>query len=672
MELTLDQALQQGIAAHREGKLQDAERLYRAILQAQPKHPDANHNLGVLAVAVGKSLEAIPLFKHAVEANPRAQQFWLSYVDALIREQEFENAKQVIEQAKKQGVDAVSLISLEARLSLTTQKHNSWRKTPPEELLNSLVGHYQNGRFSDAESLSVEITEEFPEHQFAWKVLGAVLGATGREAEALNANQTAVALAPQDAAAHSNLGLTLQHLGRLEEAETSYTQAIALKPDFAEAHNNLGITLKALGRFEEAETSYTQAIALKPDFADAHHNIGNTLKILGRVAEAEASYRQAIALKPDYAEAHSNLGTTLQAQGRLAEAKTSYTTAIVLKPDYAEGHRRLTLMKTFSVQDEQYSKMREIYLDKNISEEQRCHINFGLAKACEDLGDFKQAYAHYGEANGLRKKLLKYNIDEDLQLFRKITAAYPKIKRHSLAGDQLVKNLIPIFIVGMPRSGTTLVEQIVSSHSKVTGAGELIFAAQFCADVATGVTEASNESFVEFRSKYLEGLKTVSDGNLNITDKTPQNFRYLGLLTAAFPEAKIIHVKRNPAAVCWANYKQYFASKNIGYCYEIDDVIKYYKLYENLMAFWANTLSERVYQLDYEQLTVNQESETRQLVDYLGLDWDEKCLSPQNNMRTVGTASNLQVRKKVYCGSSEQWKRYRPFLKGALDGLPSP
>ena len=189
-------------------------------------------------------------------------------------------------------------------------------------------------------------------------------------------------------------------------------------------------------------------------------------------------------------------------------------------------------------------------------------------------------------------------------------------------------------------------EQIISSHSQVTGAGELNFVAQFGAAIAAGVTEANHGSLLDFRHKYLNKLKNVSDRKLIVTDKMPQNFRYIGLLAAAFPEAKIVHVKRNPAAVCWANYKQYFKSTTLGYCYAIDDVIRYHSLYENLMDCWTNTLSDRIYQLNYEQLTVNQESETRQLIDYLGLDWDKKCLSPQNNARSVTTASNVQVRKK--------------------------
>jgi len=147
----------------------------------------------------------------------------------------------------------------------------------------------------------------------------------------------------------------------------------------------------------------------------------------------------------------------------------------------------------------------------------------------------------------------------------------------------------------------------------------------------------------------------------------PHNFLYIGLIATAFPEAKIVHVKRDPAAVSWANFKQYFSSKELGYCYALDDIISYYGLYENLMEFWESSLGKIIYNLDYELLTVNQENETRNLIEFLGLDWDEKCLSPQNNTRGVSTASNTQVRKKVYQGSSQQWKKYEPFLSGAFD-----
>ena len=274
MELTIEQALQQGIAAHKAGKLEEAEQLYRAILQSQPAHPDVNHNLGVIAVSVNKADVALPLFKTALEANPKIELFWLSYIDTLIKEKQFDNAKQALKQAEKQGVAAEKLNVLETKLTPTVQvnepklaaqnktlslsqkrkklsekkkkkkatKQNLKVNNPSQQQLSSLLEYYQNGRFDDAEKLAVSITNEFPKHQFGWKVLGAVLGTTGRKSESIDANQTSVVLSPQDAVAHYNLGITLQELGRLDEAEASYAQAIALKPDLAEAHSNLGIT----------------------------------------------------------------------------------------------------------------------------------------------------------------------------------------------------------------------------------------------------------------------------------------------------------------------------------------------------------------------------------------------------------------------------------------------
>ena len=212
---------------------------------------------------------------------------------------------------------------------------------PSQQQLNSLLEHYQTGRYADAEKLSLSITQEFPEHQFAWKVLAIVLKLTGRISESLVASQKSVQLGPLNAEAHNNLAVLLNELGRLKEAEVSYKKAIELKPDYAEAHSNLAIILKEQSRLKEAEACYRQAIKLKPDYAEAHYNMGNTLKELGRLEEAEASYVQAITLKPDYVKAYNNLGVMLQEQGKLDEAEVSYKKAITLKPDYADFYANL-------------------------------------------------------------------------------------------------------------------------------------------------------------------------------------------------------------------------------------------------------------------------------------------------------------------------------------------
>jgi tetratricopeptide (TPR) repeat protein len=261
MKLTIDETLKQAVALHEEGNIQDAERLYGVILQSQPTHPDANHNLGVLAVSGNKFDVALPLFKTALKAYPKREQFWFSYIDALIREQNFEAAKQVIEQVKRKGMAAEKLTVFEAQLTPNAQanepklavqkksltlsekrkklaeskkqkkakKQNLKAISPSETEIKSLLKHYQNGHYDDAEKLAKSITQEFPKHQFSWKVLGVVLKETGRVGESLVASQKSVQLAPQDAEAHYNLGNTLHELGRLDDALASYTQAIAVE-----------------------------------------------------------------------------------------------------------------------------------------------------------------------------------------------------------------------------------------------------------------------------------------------------------------------------------------------------------------------------------------------------------------------------------------------------------
>ena len=394
MELTIEQALQQGVIAHNAGNQQEAERLYRVILQSQPRHPDANHNLGLIAISVNQVEAALPLFKTALDVNPMIEQFWVSYIDALVKDNQFNFAKQKIKKARKKGFDAKKLEALLSQSKVTVDTN-----VPSQARLSSLLDYYQNGRLSEAEKLAISITQEFPKHQLGWTVLGALFGQSGRHSEAVSAGHTAVALNPQDAEAHYNLGVPLQELGRLKEAEASYMQAIALKPDLAQAHYNLGIMLQETGRLDEAKASYTQAIALKPDYTQAYSNLGNTLQKLGRLDEAEASYTQAIALEPDYAEARSNLGITLQELGRLEEAEASYMQAIASKPDSGEAHSNLgiTLQELGRLDEAEASYMQAIVLKPDYAE---AHNNLG--GTLKELGRLDEAEVIYTQAIALK------------------------------------------------------------------------------------------------------------------------------------------------------------------------------------------------------------------------------------------------------------------------------
>jgi tetratricopeptide (TPR) repeat protein len=344
MELTIEQALQRAVEDHKAGKLQDAEVLYRAILQAQPKHPDANHNLGVLAVSVNKAEFALPLFKAALEANPRQEQFWLSYIHALIKEKQFDNARNVLSRGKESGLAGEKVDALNAQLTTSLLMPNSdlsssqinlnQARIPKQVEVNTLLEHYQQGRYDLAETLAKEITHKYPGDQLGWIVLGALFGQAGRLQDSLIAYKRALEISPNNAELNNNLGSTLNQLGRLEDAEASYNKAISIKPEFALAHNNLGITQQELGRLEDAERSHRKAIVFKPEYAEAYYYLGNTLKALGRLDDAETTYRKAIDIKPEFTKAHSNLGSTLLELGRFEDAEASYNKAIEIKPDY--------------------------------------------------------------------------------------------------------------------------------------------------------------------------------------------------------------------------------------------------------------------------------------------------------------------------------------------------
>ena len=659
------------------GRLNEAEKSYDRAIALKPDFAEAHSNLGVTLQEMGRFDEAAVSHAQAIALKPDYAEAYSNLGVTLHELGRLNEAEENYRQALVLKPDhAETYYNLGNTLQELGRIYEAEKNYREAILLNPYYAeaHYNlavllqdSHRVKEAEESYTEAISFNPEFAEAHSNLGVILQQLGRLDEAEASHARAIALKPDYAEAHSNLGVLLQELGRLDESEASYARALALKPHYAEAHCNLGITLQEMGRPDEAEACYIQAIALKPGYAEAHSNLGNTFKALGRLNEAKASYKRAIAINPDYAEAHSNLGSTLKALGRLDEAEASYTRAIASKPDFAEAHRQLTTIKNSVSKDEQYFKMRELYLDDNTSEEQLVHLNFGLAKACEDLGEFKQAFIHYTEGNALRKSLLNYDINQDVKLFEQIKISYPSILSESLQSDHLTKTTMPIFIVGLPRSGTTLVEQIISAHSKVTGAGELSYVNKFGEFLAIGSTKISSAALLAFREKYLGKLQNIACRNSIVTDKMPHNFLYTGLIAAALPEAKIVHVKRDPAAVCWANYKQYFSRKGLGYCYALEDVVTYHRLYENLMEFWQMSLSEKIYNLDYELLVENQKDESYKLVEYLGLDWDEKCLSPQDNMRSVTTASSIQIRKKVYQGSSLEWKKYETFLDGAFD-----
>ena len=467
------------------------------------------------------------------------------------------------------------------------------------------------------------------------------------------------------------IALCYQNLHKYDQAVLFYKKVIEIKPDDLEAWLNLGSALKSQGKLDEAVMAYNNALAIKPSYAEAFNNIGVTLQDQGKLDEAIEAYSSSLAVKPDYADAYYNMGNALREQGTLEEAKDAYNKAISIKPDYAEAHRNLSSIIKYKEDDNQINQVQKISTQKGLSENTQCHLNFTLAKMYEDVGKLDKAYSHLSEANALRKKLLKYSIKQDQELFTKLKNTQPHLLKNSLQIKEKPIEETPIFILGMPRSGTTLVEQIISSHSEVTGAGELPLIAKYGGHFVWDPSSINRAAVSEFRDSYLSDLSKIADGKQYVTDKMAHNFRFIPLICAAFPEAKIVHVRRNAAATCWSNFKQYFEIHGLEYCYDLYDLVIYYLLYTDLMQFWELQYGNRIYNLNYENLTTDQENQTRKLIKYLDLNWEDACLSPHENKRSVRTASQQQVRQKVYQGSSEAWRKYEPFLNGAFDGLPA-
>ena len=397
--LTVDQALQRAIAHHQAGQFVDAERFYRAVLHAQPNHPDANHNLGVLAVQVKQPAAGLPHFKAALETNPNQRQYWLSYIVALMETGQSETARQVLAQVRQLGLNTEEVEALAGRLEgdarVAEQSNAEYQFNPSPQEINTLAGLFTEGRYTEAANLAQTLTERFPLHGFGWKALGTALGQIGRSADALAHMQKAAALSPNDAEAHYNLGITLKDLGRLDESEASYRWALQIKPDFAEAHSNLGNVLKELRRLDESEASYRRALQIKPDCAETHSNLGTTLKELGRLDEAEASYRRALQIKPDFAEAHYNLGTVFMDLGRLDESEASFRRSLQVNPDYAEAHSNLglALFGLGRLDEAEASYRQALRIRPDYAE---AHSNLGVT--LQELGRLDDAEASYRRA----------------------------------------------------------------------------------------------------------------------------------------------------------------------------------------------------------------------------------------------------------------------------------
>jgi tetratricopeptide (TPR) repeat protein len=681
-----------GLKCHKAGQLAEAEGCYRRVLAIQPNHPDALQLIGVVAYQIGRYDVAAEWISCAIKQDGNNSAWFSNLGLALERQGKFEESLANYNRALELNPNFVDVHHNRGVVLAEVKKFDGALLSYGRALalspnlaatLNNRGNLLQElGRAGEALADYDKVLASDPNDADAVNGRGSALQKLNRIHEAEKALRCAILLKPDYAEAYCNLGTVLIDLGSLFEAEAMIRHAVELKPNSTTALCNLGKVLIDLGKSDEAEVVIRRALALKPDYAEAYFYLGAVLIRLGRPDAAAEATRRAIALKPDLAGAHHNLGMALLELGRLTEAREAAEKAIALAPHEPLHFRQLGEVRKYAVSDpyltalEALSK-REASLDIG----RQIDLHFALAKAHADVGQMEDEFKRLLAGNKLKRSLIDYDetfvlgeIDRAQQVFTS------EFMRASQGASELSSK--PVFIVGMPRSGTTLVEQILASHPHVFGAGELKFFELAIGDVRSAMHEApaypeiavhmSGEQFREIGERYLARIQELAPDASHITDKMPANFVFVGLIHFALPNATIIHTVRDPVDTCISCFSKLFMEGNFQ-TYNLAELGRYYRHYKALMAHWHSVLPPgRILDVKYEDTVSDVEGVARRIVAHCGLPWDQNCLDFHRTERAIRTASAAQVRSPIYASSIGRWRAYQPFLGQLLAELMPP
>ncbi len=639
---------------HRAGRLRDAEGLYRQVLQQDPGNAQAHNLLGVLAAQSGHPEPAVGLLTRAIELDGTNAEFHFNL--GLVRQG---------------GGDREGAIA-------------SYRR-------------------------AVEIQ---PGYADAWSNLGGLLLGKGDAEGAERCHRKAVELAPANPLAQHNLGASLLVRQDYGEAEVCFREALRLKPDYAEAHNSLGLTLGAVGRVRDAVSSYRLAIASKPDYAEAHNNLGCALYELelssvdATVDAAIDELRQALRIEPDNVKAHLNLAQVLVEEEELETAFQHYEAVLRTRPGHTEALAGKANVLERSGKVEEAGRIVDSSIEGEalppamipiygklargagrqleaaeflealgekaaLAPENRRALHFVLGALHESLGAYDKAFNHFAAGNDLRAadfdpSELTRSVDRKISFF--------SAERLSTLPRARDRSELPVFIVGMPRSGTSLVEQILFCHPRVQATGELrdiqrlAYALNFTFHDPEREPTTDLAQFEAASREYLEMLGKRADGAARVTDKMPYNFEHLGLISLLFPGARVIHCSRDPLDTCLSCYFYNFARGHL-HSFDLAHLGSYYRQYRRLMGHWRDVLDLPILEVSYEAHVDEPERVCREILDFLGLEWDPACLKFHEAKRYVKTASRDQVRRPIYRSSVERWRHYEAHLQPLKDAL---
>jgi tetratricopeptide (TPR) repeat protein len=623
LRVHVEQAFQIASGLHDEGKLSEADKLYQFILAVMPSHHDSLFRMGMLRARAKRMNDAILLFSRAVAVKPDSVNALAGLGSAL----------------SALGRDEEGLACLEKALQIN------------------------------------------PDNAAVLTAIGTALYKRGMIERAIPHFEHAIAVQPDYADAHFNLANVLQRLDRFGEAIVHFGKVLTVQPANYAAHNNLATVLQKLGRFDEAIKLYKLAFAINPQYADAHYNLGTAFLALDRNEEAIDECEKALRLDPSKAFAHNNIGVALQALGRIEEAGAAYERALELAPRDGSIHLNLAYLRRFTAGDPRLAALEKLAEDMaTLDVGNQIHLHFALGKAFDDLGQHGRSFRHLLDGNALKRAQLKYDEKEVLVLLERIRATFtPELmQRQSGAGHH---SETPVFVVGMPRSGTTLVEQILASHSRIHGAGEIETFYQAMtkfrsrngveAEFPDFVPAMSPEALSGLGSDYIALTGSSAPAAQRIVNKLPLNFKYVGLIHLALPDARIIHVRRDPLDTCFSCFSLLFTGDQ-SFTYDLGELGRYYRGYAALMEHWRRVLPHGVMiDVQYEDLVADLETQARTIVDHCGLPWEEGCLDFHRTQRLVKTASSVQVREPLYRTSVGRWRQYETFLQPLVRALNS-
>jgi tetratricopeptide (TPR) repeat protein len=485
----------------------------------------------------------------------------------------------------------------------------------------------------------------------------------GAYSDAISIYQKLLQRNPRDPDALNNLGAALVKIGLYAEAEEHFREATRLHPDFASAHSNLGEVLRIQGQFQDAENWLRRAVKLNPKHTDARNNLGLTFVFLGRLGDATNQFKKSLKLAPQNAGALFGMGHVAAIEGRFDEAKAMFNRALHANPRMASAWASMAGLRKMTPSDGAWLERAQQIAASGISPLEEADLRFAIGKYYDDVEDFTQAFKSYKDANELQKTAAAaYQPLARTQFVDDLMRVYTResMSNVSPASDSMK----PIFVVGMPRSGTSLVEQIIASHPSVKGAGELGFWSRALqehgAAVRQGLLDLSTKK--KLADAYLRALEARCGDSPRIVDKTPLNFDNLGIIHSVFPKARIIYMQRDPVDTCLSCYFQKFSAE-MDFASELINLAHFYKQHQRVMAHWRALLPPgTILDVPYAELVAHQELWTRKILEFLGLEWNEQCLDFNATSRLVATASFWQVKQPIFEGSVGRWRNYEKFI----------